>query len=70
MALPSDWFVFIDRPVPEVAPTRRPLFARSELRHDRFGEWWFRCRKCKQDSLHHYYWTSALRDQEIHECAA
>lgn len=39
-----------------------------ELRHNRFGEWWFRCRHCKVSYLPHFSNQSAALDRFNHTC--
>lgn len=39
---------------------------RFEIRRDRLGHVWFRCRRCKEESLPHYSVASAQSDRDAH----
>jgi len=39
---------------------------RFEIRRDRLGHVWFRCRVCKAEGLPHYSVASAVVDRDAH----
>ena len=42
---------------------------RNQIRQDRNGHYYFRCRVCKVKGSIHYYEVSAINDKERHTCA-
>jgi hypothetical protein len=44
-------------------------FWRREIRFNKFGEWWFTCRRCKTVGLPHYFHESAWWDRGTHACS-